>query len=363
VTVKDQTGSPTTVHIVKEGPTGLIFTTTQATVHHENETRLLSLNTDDTNEQTTRVMMQLASESVDDVDRGRWHDLQHWLADDATEKRVTVPFARDLARLVPPVAVRMRRDFGAVLALIRAHAMLHQLNRDRDAQGRIVATVEGDFAAVRELVSSAVSQGLGTTVSAAVRETAAAVKDLGLEMLTTGVSTTAVAKRLGVHKATASRRLKLALDGGYIENLQPKPGVSDRWVKGEELPSERDVLPTVAQLLRQVLRSDSSSDQDCCAVAPIPGVRKQNGEETPQRRLTVHERIKGVITRKLQKVGQATRSELRVAVESKDRQEFGAVFDAMTDGYLVADENVIGKAIRWRLANSLTDADKTEEEK
>ena len=171
VTVKDQTGSPTTVHIVKEGPTGLIFTTTQATVHHENETRLLSLNTDDSNEQTTRVMMQLASEAVDDVELGRWHDLQHWLADDATEKRVTVPFARDLARLVPPVAVRMRRDFGAVLALIRAHAMLHQLNRDRDAQGRIVATVEKDYAAVRELVSSAVSQGVGTTVSATVRET------------------------------------------------------------------------------------------------------------------------------------------------------------------------------------------------
>ena len=38
----------------------------------ENETRLLSLNTDDSNEQTSRVMMQLASEAVDDVDLDRW---------------------------------------------------------------------------------------------------------------------------------------------------------------------------------------------------------------------------------------------------------------------------------------------------
>ena len=68
-----------------------MFTTTQATVHHENETRVLSLNTDDSNEQTSRVMMQLASEAVNDVDLGRWHDLQHWLADDQTEKRVTIP--------------------------------------------------------------------------------------------------------------------------------------------------------------------------------------------------------------------------------------------------------------------------------
>jgi hypothetical protein len=51
VTVKDQTGNPTTEHIVKDGPTGLIFTTTQAT-SIRNETRLLSLNTDDSNEQT-----------------------------------------------------------------------------------------------------------------------------------------------------------------------------------------------------------------------------------------------------------------------------------------------------------------------
>ena len=194
VTVKDpQTGNPTTEHIIKEGPTGLVFTTTQATVHHENETRLLSLNTDDSNEQTSRVMMQLASEAVNDVDLGRWHDLQHWLADDQTEKRVTIPFAGDLARLVPPVAVRMRRDFGAVLALVRTHAVLHQLNRSRDAEGRIVATVEEDYAVVRELVSPAVSQGVGTTVPVTVREAVQAVIDLAPTLVASGVSTNAVA--------------------------------------------------------------------------------------------------------------------------------------------------------------------------
>ena len=33
---------------------------------------------------------------------------------------------------MPPVAVRLRRDFGAVLGLIRAHALLHQATRGRD---------------------------------------------------------------------------------------------------------------------------------------------------------------------------------------------------------------------------------------
>ena len=39
------------------------------------------------------------------------------------------------------VAVRLRRDFSVVLSLIKAHAILHQATRERDADGRIVATL------------------------------------------------------------------------------------------------------------------------------------------------------------------------------------------------------------------------------
>ena len=47
VTVRDKDGGFTTKTIVKEGPTNLIFTTTKTRVHAENETRILSLSTDD----------------------------------------------------------------------------------------------------------------------------------------------------------------------------------------------------------------------------------------------------------------------------------------------------------------------------
>ena len=52
-------------HIVKEGPTGLITTTTQARLHPENETRLLSLSVVDTKEQTKAVMKSLAADRAD----------------------------------------------------------------------------------------------------------------------------------------------------------------------------------------------------------------------------------------------------------------------------------------------------------
>src|SRR3712207_9265111 len=66
-------------------------------------------------------------------------------------------------------SVRLRRDFGALLNLIRAHAILHQATRERDENGQIIATLE-DYARVRELVADLVSEGIDATVPGTVRE-------------------------------------------------------------------------------------------------------------------------------------------------------------------------------------------------
>ena len=122
---------------------------------------------------------------TDDLEQ--WRDLQRWLAD--AEHRVTIPYARQLAQQVPPVAVRLRRDFGSLLALIRAHAVLHQASRERDDAGRIIATLD-DYAVVRELVADTIAEGVGATVSDTVRETVEAVA--------------ALAHRRGCHGSRAS---------------------------------------------------------------------------------------------------------------------------------------------------------------
>jgi hypothetical protein len=120
--------------IEREGPTGLIVTTTAVKLHPENETRLLSLTVTDTQEQTRAVMAALAGEAGDVApDLATWHALQVWL--ESAEHRVWIPYAGKLAELIPPVAVRLRRDFWALLSLIRAHALLHRATRERDAEG------------------------------------------------------------------------------------------------------------------------------------------------------------------------------------------------------------------------------------
>jgi hypothetical protein len=67
--------------IEKEGPTGLLVTTTAVRLHPENETRLLSLHVIDTQQQTRCVLRALARDETNAVIDffERWHALQTWI--------------------------------------------------------------------------------------------------------------------------------------------------------------------------------------------------------------------------------------------------------------------------------------------
>jgi MarR family len=227
--------------IEREGPTGLIVTTTAVKLHPENETRLLSLTVTDTQEQTRAVLAALAEEAGGvGVDLKAWHALQTWLG--GAEHRVWIPYRKKLAELVPPVSVRLRRDFGAVLNLIRAHALLHQASRERDDQGRIVATIE-DYAAVRDLVADLVSEGIEATVPKTVRETVEAVKGLGQDSNGEPVTATDLARVLKLDRSAVSRRVKNAKDRGYLRDREENPRKPSRLVPGDDLSDDLQILP------------------------------------------------------------------------------------------------------------------------
>jgi hypothetical protein len=80
----------------------------------------------------------------------RLQQLQVWLS--SGKKSVTVPFAHTLAELIPPISTRLRRDFRTILSLIQTHALLHQVNRVRDKEGRIIACID-DYSAIHSLIS------------------------------------------------------------------------------------------------------------------------------------------------------------------------------------------------------------------
>jgi DNA-binding transcriptional ArsR family regulator len=228
--------------IEREGPTGLIVTTTAVKLHPENETRLLSLTVTDTQEQTRAVMAALAEEAGEATpDLATWHAFQVWL--ESAEHRVWIPYARKLADLIPPVAVRLRRDFGALLNLIRAHALLHQATRQRDAEGRIVATIEEDYATVRELVADLVSEGIEVTVPETVRDTVEAVKRLRDYSKGEPVTVAELARELKLDRSAVSRRVRNAKDRGYLRDLEENQRKASRLVLGDDLPDDVQILP------------------------------------------------------------------------------------------------------------------------
>jgi hypothetical protein len=105
-----------------------------------------------------------------------------------------------------------------------------------------------DYAAVRGLVADLVSDAVEQTVSAAVRATVEKVADL----TNGGGETTVVqvAARLGIDKSSASRRVRAALERGYLKNLEDHRGRPSRLALGDQLPAKVTILPTVEELER-----------------------------------------------------------------------------------------------------------------
>lgn len=245
-------GRRTARRIEKAGPTGLLMTTTAAAVDAEMETRCLSIVTDDSVEQTKNVYKTLAAlenEVASPVDFDAWHQLQAWL-DAHGESRVVVPFVATLAELMPAGATRLRRDFVTLICLVRAHAILHRATREQDEHGRIVATVDGDYAPVRDLVAALIAEAVEAGVSKAMRDTVEAVAAL-IKEGAAHVSPTALTTRLGVGRSATYDRIRRALLRGYLVNEASKDERRMKLVLGTSLPGGEEFLPS-PQVLVQV---------------------------------------------------------------------------------------------------------------
>jgi hypothetical protein len=241
--------------IEQPGPTGLIVTTTELNLHPENETRCLMMTTDDSPAHT-RAIMEMEARG-----RGRrmralssvatWHALQDFLT--LGEHDVVIPYRHTLATLIPPVAVRLSRDFSTLLSLIETHALLHQGTRERNEEGAVIANLE-DYAIIRELVGELISAEAGVGVPAVVRETRAAVASL---LTTTGqahLTIQQLARALHLDISTVHRRVNLAIRDGYLVNREERRGRPARLVLGDEVPGSINLLPLTEVLMRAVSR-------------------------------------------------------------------------------------------------------------
>lgn len=244
VTTSDQrTGKFKTEVIRKQGPTGLITTSTRA-LRHQLSTRVLRVPmAADVN--TTQEVIEskgrcAAGNAVSRPDLAPFLALQEWLSI-VGEHRVIVPFGEELARLMPEAQdVRLRRDFDKVLSCVKTIALLHQCQRERTKNGEIVATID-DYAIARDLLESSFYAGADEICPPAIRETVEAVPR-GEDQ---PVSEIDLAKRLGLPKQTISWRVLKALERGWLWNIGPRNRRPYRLRRGAAMPGDSPPLPEV----------------------------------------------------------------------------------------------------------------------
>jgi hypothetical protein len=234
--------------IVREGPIALLITTT-GELHAENETRMLSFRVCESSDQTRDVINNLAARAagtaVAPADLAVWHDLQRWIALGPND--AVVPFAEQIAAKIPPSMVRFRRDVGALFSFIKASAILHQAQREVDAKGRVVATVD-DYAVAYPIFSKILAQASGHGVTDAVRAVVDLIakragppvtKPAAGRFVRTGatgagaevqLSSEQIGTLTGLGKSAAYRAVLSAMDLGFLLNNETKRGKPFRLV-------------------------------------------------------------------------------------------------------------------------------------
>jgi uncharacterized protein DUF3854 len=141
---------------------GLVFveTTTKSKVHHENQTRLFDLYTDESEGQTENILFmqakQIELQQPEIIEEGKvWRAAQTILKN----HRVYIPFAEEIVKAFPKSKTRARRDFPRLLSLIRSYTLLYQYQRKVDQEGRLIAEVK-DFEAILPIAEPVLSQSM-----------------------------------------------------------------------------------------------------------------------------------------------------------------------------------------------------------
>jgi hypothetical protein len=156
-----------TVREVTEGPVACISTTTKDKLQVDDETRHLSVWTDDSAEQTKQILKaQLGSkEELADDDLKVWHSIQSLLAERA---KLPIEFRGWIKQVVEDVwtgDVRVRRYFPAFMEACKVVCLLRSFRHDVDKIEK-EAKLEinfSDFAIASLIFNSALSQSLSYT--------------------------------------------------------------------------------------------------------------------------------------------------------------------------------------------------------
>jgi hypothetical protein len=157
--------------IQQPGPIAYTESTTKVRLFDEDANRCLLLGTDESEEQTRRIVLaQAARAAGKKMDAApvvaRHHAVQRLLR----RVRVIIPFAESLAAAVPTERAEARRAMPHMLAMIEAVAVLHQRQRAGGdlRHGDTITATEMDYVIARRLLVGPLGRALGGAIPDAV---------------------------------------------------------------------------------------------------------------------------------------------------------------------------------------------------
>jgi hypothetical protein len=159
-------GRPETVLVEQDGPIAYIETTTLTRIFNEDANRCILLTSDETPEQTRRILSTLAAVYARGaaVDRQRVIDRHHALQRMLQPQAVLIPYAEKLADAMGSFRVEARRAYPQVVSMIQASALLHQRQRQVDSDNRLLAAAD-DYQLARHLLGLPMARQLGGRIS------------------------------------------------------------------------------------------------------------------------------------------------------------------------------------------------------
>jgi hypothetical protein len=233
--------------VEKRGPVTFLITTT-GTLHAENETRVLSIEVQDTEDQTRAILQKIANQVANEpqfIDYELWRDFQLFLAEGT--RQVEVPYADWLARAIPAKRIRVRRDFTQVISAIQTHTLIHQCKREKRHDGQLIVADERDYEAIRAIMNPMLSASTGIRVDDKLSLTVRAVKNATASMHELeGATGYQVGEKFdpSLDKGVARKRLIDAAKEGYVVNLETRRGQPAKWrLTDQPVPNQGEALP------------------------------------------------------------------------------------------------------------------------
>lgn len=236
-----------TAVIKQEGPIAYSETTTLSHIDEEDANRCLLLNTDEGQSQTERILAATA-EAATGRDRPNVDHIRtmHYAIQRMIPRTdVVIPFAEVLADFYPGERIEGRRDFRHLLQLVKASALLFFKQRNRDTNGRVIATLN-DYAVAERLARGPLGVATGGISDGARFYLVQLREKFGEDNFSTSQ-----AKKLGsASRRTLTNRLHELNATGAVEQTEPPKGnVPAKWkLTGVTPKVDASILPTVEQM-------------------------------------------------------------------------------------------------------------------